>query len=130
MRFLNLSEVLRLHRRIVDQSGGTLGILNLGLLESALRQPRLFFGGEDLYPSLAEKAAVLGFTIIHHHPFIDGNKRTGHAAMEIFLILNGYELIAPLDESEKVVLQVAAGELTKDELKSWVEHHLAPIRLL
>ncbi|MBM4276242.1 MAG: type II toxin-antitoxin system death-on-curing family toxin [Deltaproteobacteria bacterium] len=128
MRLLNLSEVLRLHRRIVHQSGGTLGILNLGLLESALRQPRLVFGGEEMYPSLAEKAAVLGFAIIHHHPFYDGNKRTGHAAMELFLILNGYELIAPLDESEKVVLQVAAGELTKDELTSWIEHHLSPIR--
>jgi death on curing protein len=63
MRYLSLSEVLQIHRRLVDQSGGTLGILDLGQLESALRQPRLVFGGEELYPSLAEKAAVLGFTL-------------------------------------------------------------------
>ena len=107
-----------------------MGILDLGQLESALRQPRLVFGGEELYPSLAEKAAVLGFTIIHHHSFIDGNKRTGHAALEIFLVLNGYELIAPLDESEKIVLQVASGELSRDEFKAWIEHHLSPIKLL
>ena len=86
MRYLSLAEVLQLHRRIIDQSGGRFGILDLGLLESALRQPRMVFGGKELYPSLAEKASVLGFTIIHHHPFIDGNKRTGHADMEIFLL--------------------------------------------
>ena len=130
MRYLRLSQVLQLHRRIIDQSGGVVGILDLGLLESALRQPRMVFGGEELYPSLAEKASVLGFTIIHHHPFYDGNKRTGHAAMEIFLVLNDYELIAPVDESEKIVLQVASGELSRDEFKTWIEHHLSPIHSL
>jgi len=111
MRYLTLSQVLDLHCRIIHQSGGALGILDLRLLESALRQPRMVFGGKELYPSLAEKASVLGFAIIHHHPFVDGNKRTGHAAMEISLVLNGYELISPVDESEKIVLQVASGEL-------------------
>ena len=128
MRYLSLSQVLQLHRRIIDQSGGRLGIFDLGLLESALQQPRMVFGGEELYPSLAEKASVIGFTIIHHHPFIDGNKRTGHAAMEIFLVLNGYELISPVDESEKIVLQVASGELCREEFKTWIEQHLSPKR--
>jgi death-on-curing protein len=79
MRYLSLSQLLRLHRRIIEQSGGAWGILDLGLIESALRQPRMIFGKEELYPSLAEKASVLGFIIIQSHPFIDGNKRTGHA---------------------------------------------------
>jgi death on curing protein len=128
MRYLSLSQVLRLHRRIINQSGGARGILDLGLLESALRHPRMIFGGEELYPSLAEKASVLSFTIIQSHPFIDGNKRTGHAAMEIFLVLNGYELIASVDESEKIVLQVASGELSREEFKTWIEHHLSPMQ--
>ena len=130
MRYLSLSQVLQLHHRIMAQSGGTGGILDLGLLESALRQPRMCFGEEELYPSLAAKASVLGFTIIRNHPFADGNKRTGHAAMEIFLILNGYELKASVDKSEKIVLQVAAGELSREEFQTWIEHHLAPIRSL
>ena len=86
MRYISLGQVLELHRRIIEQSGGTPGILNLGALESAVQQPRMTFGGEDLYTTLAEKAAALAFSIIRNHPFIDGNKRTGHAAMEVSLV--------------------------------------------
>jgi death-on-curing protein len=109
MRYLILSEVLELYRRIMEQSGGTMGIRDLGALESALAQPRMTFGGTDLYPSIAEKAASLGFSLVNNHPFVDGNKRTGHAAMEVFLILNGYEIEASIDEQERVILQVASG---------------------
>jgi len=84
MRYLSLIEVLELHRRIINQSGGTLGIRDFGLLESAIAQPRMTFGGEDLYPSLVEKAAALGFALIMNHPFVDGNKRIGHATAEVF----------------------------------------------
>jgi death on curing protein len=70
------------------------GIRDIGLLESAIAQPRMTFGREDLYPSLLEKAATLGFSIIMNHPFIDGNKRTGHAATETFLVLNGLKIDA------------------------------------
>jgi death on curing protein len=89
MRYISLGQVLEIHRRVIDQSGGTPGVLNLVALESAVQQPRITFGGEDLYRTLAEKAAALAFSIIRNHPFIDGNKRTGHAAMEVSLILNG-----------------------------------------
>ena len=97
MRFLTLIEVLELHRRILAQSGGALGVRDLNLLESAIAQPRVTFAGEDLYPSLLEKAAALGFSIVMNHPFIDGNKRTGHAAMETFLVLNRTEIHASVD---------------------------------
>lgn len=73
MRYLTLSEVLELHRQIVNQTGGAKGILNLGGLESALAQPRMTFGGSDLYPTIADKASVLGYSLIQNHPFIDGN---------------------------------------------------------
>jgi len=89
VRYLNLEELLELHRMVLRQSGGTPGLRDPNGLESALAQPRMTFGGEDLYPSLVEKAAALGFSLVMNHPFIDGNKRIGHAAMETFLVLNG-----------------------------------------
>jgi death on curing protein len=128
MLYLSLSQVLRLHRRIITQSGGSGGIMDLGLLESAVRQPLMVFGGEELYPTLAAKASVLGFSIIQNHPFIDGNKRTGHAAMEVFLVLNGYELIASEDDSESIVLQVASGKLSRQDFTTWIERHLSPVQ--
>ncbi|MCU0550844.1 MAG: Fic family protein [Leptolyngbya sp. Prado105] len=84
MRYLTLAEVLELHRRIIEQSGGALGIRDVGLLESAIAQPRMTFGGDDLYLSLVEKAAAIGFLIMMNHPFVDGNKRTGHAGQKFF----------------------------------------------
>jgi death on curing protein len=99
MRYLRLGQVLELHSRIIEQSGGAVEILNLGALESALIQPRMTFGERDPCPKLPEKAAALGFSIIRNDPFVDGNKRIGHAAMEVFLILNGYEIDASVDDA-------------------------------
>lgn len=124
MRYLALAELLELHQRIIVQSGGADGILDLGLAESALAQPQMSFGGTDLYPTLAEKAAALCFSLVMNHPFVDGNKRIGHAAMETFLILNGFELTADVDESESVILQLAAGQLEREPLTEWVVAHL------
>ena len=113
MRYLTLREVLELHRRIIAQSGGSLGVLNFGALESALAQPRMTFGREELYPSAAEKALALGYSLIKNHPFVDGNKRTGHAAMETFLVLNGFEIEASVDEQERVILAIASGQMDR-----------------
>jgi death-on-curing protein len=93
------------------------------LLESALAQPRQTFGGSDLYPTLVEKAAALGFSLIANHPFVDGNKRIGHAAMEVFLVLNGQEIDADVNEQERVVLAVAAGEMTREQFTDWLRDH-------
>jgi len=81
VRYLGLEEVLELHRMILRQSGGMSGLRDGDALESALAQPHMTFGGEDLYPSLTEKTASLGFSLIMNHPFLDGNKRIGHAVM-------------------------------------------------
>ncbi|OUC15002.1 MAG: death-on-curing protein [Alkalinema sp. CACIAM 70d] len=126
MRFLTLIEVLELHRRILAQSGGALGVRDLNLLESAIAQPRVTFAGEDLYPSLLEKAAALGFSIVMNHPFIDGNKRTGHAAMETFLVLNRTEIHASVDEQERVILAIASGELSRDAFLDWLQRNISP----
>ena len=129
MRWLQLAEVLELHRRLIDQSGGAAGIRDLGLLEASLAQPRQTFGDIDLYPELIEKAAGLGFSLIQNHPFVDGNKRIGHAAMEITLVLNGVELVASVDSAEAAVLAVAICELNREAFTSWVKAHQQPIDL-
>nr|WP_210404643.1 type II toxin-antitoxin system death-on-curing family toxin [Chroococcidiopsis sp. TS-821] len=95
----------------------------MGLLESAIAQPRMTFGGEDLYPSLLKKAAALGFSIIMNHPFVDGNKRTGHAATETFLVLNGLEINASVDEQEHIVLAIVSGELGREAFVEWLRQH-------
>lgn len=125
MRFLTLIEVLELHHKVIELSGGAFGIRDVGLLESAIAQPRMTFGGEDLYPSLLEKAAALGFSIIMNHPFVDGNKRTGHAATETFLVLNGIEINASVDEQERLVLAIAAGELGREPFVEWLKRNTA-----
>lgn len=124
MRFLKLSEVLELHRQIISQTSGSMGILHLGGLESALAQPRMTFAGSDLYPTIAEKASALGYSLIQNHPFIDDNKRTGHAAMEVFLVLNGLEILAPLSEQEEVILQLASGDMERDKFTTWLHPHI------
>ena len=124
MRYLTLPEIIELHRQLVQSFGGSAGIRDAGALESAITQPRMTFDSADLYETIAEKAATLGFSLILNHPFVDGNKRVGHAAMEIFLVLNGYEINAPLDEQEQIILDVAAGRLKRDEFTEWLRDHL------
>jgi death on curing protein len=105
MRYLTIGEVVALHRQLAATSGGAMGIRNLGALEAAVAQPK--FDGSDLYPTPVDKAAALGFSLVLGRPFVDGNKRTGHAAMETCLVLNGYELAANVDEQEPVMLDRA-----------------------
>jgi death-on-curing protein len=128
IRYLTLGEVAALHRAIIETSGGAPGIRDLGGLESALAQPRAGFGGVDLHDSIHAKAAALGFSLTLNHAFIDGNKRVAHAAMEVFLVLNGYEIIAGVDEQERLMLDLASGNATREELARWFEDHVRPVR--
>ena len=126
MRYLTLNEVLDLYQQVMEQSGGAVGIRDLNALESAVAQPHMTFGGEELYPTVVEKASALGFSLVMNmnHPFVDGNKRIGHAAMETFLVLNGFEINASVDEQERVILQLAASELDRDEFTKWLHTHI------
>lgn len=124
MRYLTVEEVEQLHALLIEQSGGSEGLRDRGALESAVGQPQATFGGEDLYPTLEKKAAALAFTLVKSHPFVDGNKRTGHAAMEVFLSLNGYEIGAGVDKQEKLFLNLAAGEVEREELTRWISKHM------
>jgi len=127
MRYLTLGEVVELHRRLLQASGGASGVRDFGALASAIAQPKATFGDVDLYPTLAEKAAALCFSLIQGHPFVDGNKRLGHAAMETFLVLNGTEMNAPVDDQERLMLDLAAGQISPADLTDWLRQHLKPL---
>jgi death-on-curing protein len=124
MRYLTLLEILELHEAIIISTGGALGIRDMGALESAVNQPRLTFDQVDLYPDIISKAAALCFSLVMNHPFIDGNKRVGQAAMETFLILNGFELAADVNEQERLLFDLAAGKITRQELAAWLGDHI------
>jgi death-on-curing protein len=128
MRYLTLGEVVELHQRLLTQTGSAPGVRDLGLLESALAQPKATFDGADLHPTLVDKAAALGFALIANHAFVDGNKRVGHAAMEVFLLLNGHEIDASVDEQERLMLDVAAGAIDRPGLTQWLGKHLKKSR--
>lgn len=126
MRYLTLRDVLELHDALLQQSGGATGVRDLGGLESALAQPRATFGGDDLHPKVIGKCAALGYSLALNHPFVDGNKRVAHAAMEVFLLLNGHELVGSVDEHERLMLELADGRLTREDLTTWLEERIKP----
>lgn len=127
MRYLTSSEVLELHRLAIETSGGADGLRDPGAFESAVTQPTITFAGQELYPTIVEKAAALCFSLVMNHPFIDGNKRVGHFAMETYLVLNGSELDAPVDEQEQVILKLASGEMEREEFTEWLRNHIVQI---
>ena len=85
------------------------------------------FGGADLYTNVEEKASAMGFSLIQNHPFVDGNKRVGHAAIEVFLMLNGWEISADVDEQESIIIDVASGQLDREAFSSWLAEHLTSL---
>jgi death on curing protein len=111
--FLTLDEVVALHRDQIERYGGTLGVRDWGLLQSAVAMPAVTFGGQFLHSDLCEMAAAYLFHIVQNHPFIDGNKRAGAVAADVFLQLNGLTLAAGQDEYADLVISVARGETSK-----------------
>ena len=123
MKTLSKRQVLLLHEQLVAETGGSAGVRDEGLLESALSAPFQGFGGVDAYPSIQQKAARLGYGLVKNHPFVDGNKRIGAHAMLVFLALNGIELEYTQRELADIILQVAAGKADYDTLFHWVIFH-------
>ncbi len=123
-RYLTLEQVYRLQERALSEKGGMPGVRDAGAVESAVAQPQMTFGGEDLYPTLAEKAAALGYSLIKNHAFADANKRVGHAAMETFLVMNGCEFTAGVDEQERIIFAVADSRMEREEFTRWVVAHV------
>ena len=125
MKRLSKRQVVMLHEQLICETGGSTGIRDDGLLESALEAPFQEFGGVSVYPSEQQKAARLGFGLIKNHPFVDGNKRIGAHAMLVFLELNGIELNHTSEELSEIILNLAAGDADLQSLLSWILEHQA-----
>ena len=123
MKRLTKSQVIAIHSQMIMNTGGTDGIRDEGLLDSALNAPFQVFGEAELYPSIQQKAARLGFGLIKNHAFIDGNKRIGVHIMLIFLELNGIILEYTQKELSDIILDVAASAASADELLEWIIAH-------
>lgn len=117
-------QILLLHSVLIAESGGSDGVRDEGLLDSAVNTPFQTFSGQDLYPTVLEKAVRLGFGLIRNHPFIDGNKRIGTHAMLVFLNLNSITLSYEDDELISTILSVASGEMDADGLLKWIQQHI------
>ena len=120
---LSKTQILLLHEQLIAETGGSSGLRDEGMLDSALNAPFQTFGGEDAYPSLQQKAARLCFGLVKNHPFVDGNKRIGAHVMLVFLALNGIELQYTQTELSDVILQLAAGTLQFSDLLDWILTH-------
>ncbi|MCM1189276.1 MAG: type II toxin-antitoxin system death-on-curing family toxin [bacterium] len=123
MTILSKNHLLMLHSQLIAETGGIDGLRDEGVLESAMSAPFQSFAGEDVYPSLQQKAARLCFGLVKNHPFIDGNKRIGAHAMLVFLALNGIELDYTQEELSGVILALAAGEIDQNGLLRWIIEH-------
>ncbi|OUQ22783.1 death-on-curing protein [Lachnoclostridium sp. An131] len=120
---LSKSQILLLHEQLIAETGGSSDLRDEEMLDSALNAPFQTFGGEDVYPSLQQKAARLCFGLVKNHPFIDGNKRIGAHVMLVFLALNGIELQHTQTELSDVILQLAAGTIQSSDLLNWILTH-------
>lgn len=118
--YLSLEQILALHKAQIAEYGGAHGLREVGGLESAIARPQMTFGGEDLYKDVPEKAAALWHSLVMNHPFIDGNKRIGAMAAELFLGLNGVDLGATDEELVEITLATARGEMSAEALAIWI----------
>ena len=120
---LSKEQVIILHKQLIETTGGSDGIRDIGMLDSALANPFQSFGNKELYPSVQAKAAQLCFGIVKNHPMIDGNKRLGTHVMLVFLALNGYELAYTQQELSGAILDLASGKMDADDILQWIISH-------
>jgi death-on-curing protein len=120
---LTKKQILMLHSQLIQETGGSDGLRDEGLLESALEAPFQSYGDQDLFPTLQAKAARLGYGLIKNHAMVDGNKRIGTHAMLVFLVLNGVELEYTQKELYEEILGVAAGKIEYEQLLNWILEH-------
>lgn len=123
MIVLSKQQILLLHSQLISETGGSDGLRDVGLLESAINSPFQQFGNEDLYPTIQQKASRLCFGLVNNHPFIDGNKRIGAHVMLVFLALNGIELKYTQDDLSSTILKLASNEISYQQLTKWIINH-------
>ena len=125
--YLTLADTLEIHRAVIADSGGSSGVRDVGLLDSAIHRPQASFAKLDLYPSLPEKAAALLHSLTLNHPFVDGNKRTAFTATDIFLRLNGWQFAADEDHLYDFVIAVTEGRLPLPSVIEWIRTHITEL---
>ncbi len=121
--FLTFEQILAIHDSQIEMYGGSHGIRELSLLESAVMRPQTTFAGRDLYSSLFEKTAVLTYSLIINHPFVDGNKRTGIVAALIFTEINGFKIVCSDKELLSLSLRVVSKKINLQNLADWFKKH-------
>lgn len=122
-----LDEVLAIHRLLIEEFGGSLGVRDQGLLEASLSRPIQTFDGDELYPTPEEKAAAILESIVVNHPLVDGNKRLGYVLMRMVLLDAGLDIDASQDEKYQLVIEVAKGEIGFPEIAKWInDKRLSP----
>ncbi len=127
MRYLTPEQVLFIHARLIEETGGAHGIRDLGALLAAVARPQATFDGQDLYATLEHKGAALMLSLIQNHPFVDGNKRTGVVAVGIFLQSNHYRLEADSAALVEVALEIARSRYGLEEVAAWLGAHMKPV---
>lgn len=118
-------KIIKIHEQAIEETGGIQGIIDEGMLESALAAPFITFDGKDLYPTIIEKAARLGYGLVCNHAFVDGNKRTGAYAMLLFLNLNEVYLNYSQDDLSDVFVKIASNLASYEDLLNWIINHLS-----
>jgi death on curing protein len=122
--YLSLEQALQIHAFQIRRFGGSSGLRDPEALAAAMARPQMTFGGEDLYPDLAAKAAALMHSLVTNHPFVDGNKRVGAHAALLFIRVNGLEPLIKPPELTEVTMSVARGELSAEALAIWLRQRL------
>lgn len=126
-KYLSIEKVLAIHDQMVERFGGSFGIRDLGLIDSAVARPQASFGGQDLYTNIFDKAAALLQSLLKNHPFVDGNKRTALTSVGIFLELNGWELKNAHEDEVEFAIKVDNQNLTLDQISEWLKQYSVKI---
>lgn len=128
MKYLTPQQILAIHDQAIKRFGGSHGLRDLGLLESAAGRPQATFDGQDLYETIFDKAAALMHSLLKNHPFVDGNKRTAYSSAGIFLMMNGYKLIDMHDKSLKFAMLVEDNSMSLEEIAAWLKKNSKKIK--
>jgi death on curing protein len=121
---ISILEIILIQDILIEKFGGTRGLRDKGLLESAISRPFQTFGGNDLYPTITKKGAALIESIITNHPFIDGNKRIGYVIMRLYLLDSGLDIISSQSDKYDFVIKIASGKADFNEICNWINNHL------
>lgn len=126
--FLTPEQVLFIHSRLIDETGGAHAVRDLGMLLSALGRPQATFQGKDLYPDLFSKSAALMDSLVRNHPFVDGNKRTAITSSSLFLLVNGYRLEVENNELVRFSVACAQSQLSLEEIAAWFKKYCIEVK--